>query len=324
MKLPSVFIASSVEGLEIARALQSGLNYVAEPECWDQGTFDLGVTSIESLEKKCRDVDFAVFVIRPDDMAVKRGATAAVPRDNVVFEMGLFAGSLGRERCFMVWDEAEKIELPSDLLGVTPAKYRLHQSANLEASLGTTCTKITKAIRRLGLRPRVDGESLAALNELNAFRSRLEGKWWELLIVGGKVSGLSFFIIEPDPTTNGVKVADARAFDLEGNLDSNWASLASCIKADDRKVFYYWDGGPVARPHEPYQGFGEMQFNDAPDAAPFTRGKGSFSNTSLVDLTSTLMKVTELRRATEKEEKDMREGDSKTIRALIKDKLQSW
>src|SRR5687768_5941457 len=64
--VPSVFIGSSVEGLEIAEAIQRGLRYAADVELWDQATFDLSSTTIESLEAKCAAVDFAIFVLTPD------------------------------------------------------------------------------------------------------------------------------------------------------------------------------------------------------------------------------------------------------------------
>ena len=45
----------------------------------------------------------------------------ASPRDNVVFEAGLFGGALGMRRTFIL--HANGAKLPSDLLGLTCVRY---------------------------------------------------------------------------------------------------------------------------------------------------------------------------------------------------------
>ena len=44
--------------------------------------------------------DFAVLVLTPDDITLSRGTTIASPRDNAIFELGLFMGTNGRNRTF--------------------------------------------------------------------------------------------------------------------------------------------------------------------------------------------------------------------------------
>ncbi len=67
--------------------------------------------------------DFAVLVLTPDDVTESRGASQLSPRDNVLFECGLFMGRLGRERAFIVCDKSTKLKLPSDLAGVSLIPY---------------------------------------------------------------------------------------------------------------------------------------------------------------------------------------------------------
>jgi len=61
---------------------------------------------------------FAVVLLTPDDEGGKCGTTAHAPRarQNVVFELGLFIGLLGRDRVAALNDPS--IELPTDFSGV--------------------------------------------------------------------------------------------------------------------------------------------------------------------------------------------------------------
>jgi hypothetical protein len=70
-------------------------------------------------------------------------------RDNVIFELGLFMGRLGKQRCFFVVPRGkQRLRLPTDLLGVTPADYN-DGTANLRAALGPATTKIISQIARV-------------------------------------------------------------------------------------------------------------------------------------------------------------------------------
>jgi Predicted nucleotide-binding protein containing TIR-like domain len=149
---PAVFIGSSTEGLEAARALQVLLDRTCEAEIWSQGTFGPGSGTLESLVAAADRFDFAILVVNPDDTAISRGEQKSVPRDNVIFELGLFIGALGRERTFMVFDRTRPPNLPSDLAGVTPATFEPHTSGNLDAALGAATTQIQRAVVRLGVR----------------------------------------------------------------------------------------------------------------------------------------------------------------------------
>jgi chaperonin GroEL len=148
---PRLFIGSSTEGLRIAYAIQENLDYEAEITVWPQGVFELSTTSLEGLMRGLEGTDFGVFVFTPDDLAVIRGQQYAVARDNVVFELGLFVGRLGRQRSFIVTPRGEDLRLPTDLVGLTPATYEAARSdGNLQAALGATCNQIRRAVQQLG------------------------------------------------------------------------------------------------------------------------------------------------------------------------------
>ena len=88
-KRPCVFIGSSTEGLEIARAIQVNLDQACELTIWGQGIFGLGGGTLENLVEKLDDFDFAIFVLTPDDLVTSRGRRQESPRDNVLLELGL-------------------------------------------------------------------------------------------------------------------------------------------------------------------------------------------------------------------------------------------
>lgn len=143
---PRVFIGSSSEGLVVAETIQMGLEHYAECTIWNQSVFGLSSTTIESIVDAAVGFDFAVLVLTPDDMTVKRERESAMPRDNIIFEIGLFTGVLGRARTFMVHRQDAVLELPSDLAGVTTATYSDRSDGNLDAALGPVCTRIKRAM----------------------------------------------------------------------------------------------------------------------------------------------------------------------------------
>jgi len=145
---PKIFIGSSREGLEVANHIQMGLASKFEVEVWNQTVFGLGQVTIEALEKAVREFQFAIFVFTPDDQLTSRGEPKCVARDNVIFEAGLFIGSLGRMRAFVVKQDENELILPSDLAGLTVAKFD-PKTAKMAAALGPVCQQIIDAVNRV-------------------------------------------------------------------------------------------------------------------------------------------------------------------------------
>lgn len=123
MSKPRVFIGSSVEGLTIAEHIQLGLDHHAECELWSQGVLGLSGGTLDSLCKAAAEFDFAILILTADDLVQKRGVQGNSPRDNVLFELGLFMGALGRDRTFGVYRRDQRPDLPSDLAGITLADF---------------------------------------------------------------------------------------------------------------------------------------------------------------------------------------------------------
>ena len=59
---------------------------------WTDGVFRASWYPVESLEAQIDQSDFAIAIVQPDDITIKRGVEVATARDNVIFELGLFIG----------------------------------------------------------------------------------------------------------------------------------------------------------------------------------------------------------------------------------------
>lgn len=151
MSKPAVFVGSSAEGLEFARATRGLLHADAEVTLWNEDFFQLGRTFIEALVDSLPRFDFAVLVLTPDDLVTSRGVESLSPRDNVIFELGLFIGHLGRARTFLLYADGSNVKVPSDLAGVTMATYqwpRADQSHS--AAVGVACDRIRRVVKEMG------------------------------------------------------------------------------------------------------------------------------------------------------------------------------
>jgi hypothetical protein len=156
--LPTIFIGSSVEGLPYAEAIFSELEREANPTIWKQNVFEPTKATLEVLENLPYSFDYAILVMTPDDTKRSRGKQVPVPRDNVVAELGLFIGALGRSRVFYIQPRDKAISLPSDFFGITPLEFASRDDNNLRAAVQTACSIIKSQIKKtLHQRTSLDG-----------------------------------------------------------------------------------------------------------------------------------------------------------------------
>ena len=166
MNKPRIFIASSTESLSIAEATNINLDHDFEVSLWTTGTFRLSSTSIDDLLTKSSLVDFALFIFTPDDIATIREADKKIVRDNVLFELGLFIGSIGKERSFILKPRGIDLHLPTDLLGLTTADYEAERSDNdLVSATNKACAQIKSESKRLG---KINHVKISTTNKLQA------------------------------------------------------------------------------------------------------------------------------------------------------------
>lgn len=158
-KKPTIFIGSSTEGLEVAYALQSRLQFDSTPTVWNQDFFPVTESSVHALCRQAGSYDFAVMVLTPDDVVQKRAEVNACPRDNVIFELGLFMGAIGRERTFFLLGHGDGMSLPSDLAGVTHLEYDARRDAlELESAVQPAVQKIKRQMKTVPPRNSPEGD----------------------------------------------------------------------------------------------------------------------------------------------------------------------
>ncbi len=149
---PKIFIGSSREGINVADALNSKLDDVAECTVWQDNAMQIAGNLLSELINNAKRSDFGIFVFSADDVIIMRDDVKSSVRDNVLFEMGLFIGRLGMERCFfIVPHDAEALRIPTDLAGIIYGRYWPNRAdGNLSAALNPVCLQIRTQIARLG------------------------------------------------------------------------------------------------------------------------------------------------------------------------------
>lgn len=113
---PTIFIGSSKEGLDIAKIVESNLSHIGKVTLWTD-IFDLNKSNFDNLTSQLAFFDYAILIATSDDVTVSRKKQSMSPRDNVIFEYGLFTGGIGASRTILMIEEGAK--LPSDLFGIT-------------------------------------------------------------------------------------------------------------------------------------------------------------------------------------------------------------
>lgn len=150
---PRVFVISSTEGLDAARLVRQNLDGdKMHVHVWDQGTFSVSDFPMSSLESAIEAADFAIAIVRADDVLVSRDKTAKVARDNVHLEYGIAIGKLKLERAFLLVNAGDDVKLPSDLAGLTTLRYRSASKDELERTVAKACDQARERMEYLGVR----------------------------------------------------------------------------------------------------------------------------------------------------------------------------
>jgi hypothetical protein len=254
MDKPRIFLGSSGKQQKLLQALTRGLEDVAHVEPWTT-SFNPGTTTLERLLELTREVDFAAFVFAQDDWTTNSpaasdqpGSGQASPRDNVVFEAGLFGAALGMRRTFIL--HASGTKLPSDLLGLTCVRY------------GDATTAAEMRVLNQKLRNAIENEGRAA---------RIEGMWWQFSATARsseEPSAVSLLRISRD--REGALDLSGRAWQEDGTLSARYWCEAAKEKKEPPGIFYYWKGERPRHPNAPQlEGTGEIRLESADRAAGY-------------------------------------------------------
>jgi len=249
--LPRIFLGSSAQQEKLLQALTRGLSDIAHVEPWTT-SFMPGTSALDRLLELTREVDFAAFIFAQDDWTASNpsassqpGPGQASPRDNVVFEAGLFGGTLGMRRTIIL--HANGAKLPSDLLGLTCVRY---DGALTPSELKIINQKIRTAIENEG---RV---------------TRVEGSWWQFSLTertAKEPSALGLLKISRD--RNGALELTGRSWREDGSLSARYWSEAVKEREGSSGLFYYWKGERPLDPNAPQlDGTGEIKL-ESPDRA---------------------------------------------------------
>jgi hypothetical protein len=252
MNKPRIFLGSSGKQEKLLQALTRGLEDIAQVEPWTT-SFNPGTTTLERLLELAQEVDFAAFVFANDDWTsttpgASAGSGQASPRDNVVFEAGLFGGTLGMRRTFIL--HASGAKLPSDLLGLTCVRYE-------EA---TTASEVKAVIQKL--RKAIESEGRVA---------SIEGLWWQYSLTERgprEPSAVSLLRISRDRA--GALEITGRSWQEDGTLSARYWSEAAREKKEPSGIFYYWKGERPRDPNAPQlDGTGEIRLESTDRAAGY-------------------------------------------------------
>lgn len=253
MDKPRIFLGSSGKQTKLLQALTRGLEEIAEVVPWTT-SFNPGTTTLERLVELTREVDFAAFAFAQDDWTNKGGPSAspesgqASPRDNVVYEAGLFGGALGMRRTFIL--HANGAKLPTDLLGLTCIRYGEGLTA---ADMRAMNQKLRKAVEETGR------------------LARIEGWWWQYSLTertAKEPSAVSLLRISRD-RDGGLEVT-GRSWGESGGLSARYWSEAVKEKKDPSGIFYFWKGErPMDLNAPQLEGTGEIRLDSADRASGY-------------------------------------------------------
>lgn len=253
MDKPRIFLGSSLKQEKLLNAITRGLEDLAHVQPW-MTSFNPGTTTLERLVELAHQVDFAAFVFAQDDWTSKaRGKSPepetgqASPRDNVVFEAGLFGGTLGMNRTFIL--HASGAKLPTDLLGLTCIRY----SSTTPSEIKVINQKLRMAIENLG---RV---------------ARIEGLWWQYSLTERTIkepSAISLLRIWRD--RDGTLNLSGRSWQENGRLSAKYWCEAMKEKKDPSGIFYFWKGErPMDLNAPEVHGTAEIRLESADRAAGY-------------------------------------------------------
>jgi hypothetical protein len=147
-----MFVGSSTEARGLIQGLILNLEgRDVEVRDWATSAWALSRSTLDNIEDKLEAADFATFILSPDDVAIIREKEQRVARDNVLFELGMSFGHIGRDRTFILVPKAA-MHTASDLDGITVVVYE--PELDSRKAMKIPALKIMEAIESRGHKDR--------------------------------------------------------------------------------------------------------------------------------------------------------------------------
>jgi hypothetical protein len=143
---PKIFIGSSTIGYDIAEKVKMHLSVRGDCFLWqDPGVWEPNRSTFDNLLRMASYFDFGIFVATADDLTLSDDKLVVESRDNVILEMALFLGAMGRDKSFLLVEEG--IKLPSDFNGIFMPRFNKNNVNSIENSCKEYATKIEEHYR---------------------------------------------------------------------------------------------------------------------------------------------------------------------------------
>ena len=143
---PKIFIGSSTAGVTIAAKVKSNLSAIGDCFIWNEPhVWEPNRSTFENLLRMVSYFDFGVFVATADDLTLTNDKIVIEPRDNVILEMALFCGAMGRDKTFLLVEE--EIKLPSDFNGIYMPRFKKLDDTSIKTACAEYANKIDEHYR---------------------------------------------------------------------------------------------------------------------------------------------------------------------------------
>ena len=238
-----IFLGAASENDRMLQRLGKRLSRSVIVKSW-RTVFRPGESALESLRRAATTVDFAAFIWGRDDLTVSRKKAKRSPRDNVVYEAGLFAGYLGSRRTFVI--PVDAIKMPTDYLGVTTIP---------KTTIDALAARIEDAMADLGPVP----------------TAKVVGSWWQFVTSGDlSRSVVSFFDIAIGSDSRLVSI-EGTSWNRHGRVVATWHSPAAALDEGTMTLHYSYEGEhPREQGFPTYFGVGEIKFRREPFVGSFS------------------------------------------------------
>ena len=234
-------VASSSEQISTAEGIARSPSGTPEldVQVWNKGVFDFSASYGNPLEKALEQADYAAVVLTADDRSRGTLANRGITADNVNFELGLFIGGLGAERCFFLhrWCIADshclrplRIE-PVTFIRRLQINHPTNPPLEIQEKGQDANVYPWSALQASKRQTREEQEKLWRFSET------ISGFWWERMRKGeDDMSAISYLKVTVDPVTN-TPCLDGRAYDRAGRPMADWHSMATSVVMSGSPLF---------------------------------------------------------------------------------------